>query len=84
MISKDSIAETIIPTKQPVSFEIAQHITISKQGQENHSTRPINICLIDQFNEVVDKTDVVNTNDDEQNEVVTKLRIICRTRHQNT
>jgi hypothetical protein len=67
--------------KQPVYLEVEQQTTISEQESEDMFTKPINIRLIDQFNEVFDETDAAGTNDDEHNEVVTNLRTIRRTRH---
>ncbi|NDB83810.1 MAG: hypothetical protein EB127_13960, partial [Alphaproteobacteria bacterium] len=81
-ISKDARTEiTTTLTKQPVYFEIFKQTTFSKQKSENHSIRPINIALIDQFNKVVDETNVADTDDDEENQVVTKLRMIRRSKH---
>jgi hypothetical protein len=67
--------------KKPVYLEVEQQTTISEQESEDMFTKPINIRLIDQFNEVFDETDAAGTNDDEHNEVVTNLRTIRRTRH---
>jgi hypothetical protein len=80
-ISRDLIKETTMLTEKPVSLEIAKQTIISKQEAKRHFTKSINIRLIDQFNEVVDETNAVDTDDDEQNEVAVNLRMIRRTNH---
>jgi hypothetical protein len=67
--------------KQPVYLEVEQQTTISEQESEDMFTKPMNVCLIDQFNEVFDETDAAATDDDEQNEVMTNLRTIRCTKH---
>ena len=85
-IFKEAIKDTTTLITQPLPLDNLQQTAISNLETNDYSMKPISICLVDKFNEVVGETDVIETDDeddnDDENEIVTKWRIRRCTKHQ--
>ena len=60
-----------------------QHTAISDTDANNYSTNPINVRLIDKFDEVVDETIATETDDDDDTRVTIKWKVRRVTRHRD-